>query len=105
MERYDSAKFQNFLPPKLPQIETVHLTTFEELHGVGCVFNPCFRSKNPITDEYSWVYTCRFLNPERAKKYYTACYRTEDLDEFVVWNCKLQKEKVEVLNIELQSQV
>ena len=39
---------QNFkAEPKLPQIETVHLTTFEELHGVGCVFNPCFRSENP----------------------------------------------------------
>lgn len=64
-----------------------------------------FEVKIPITDEYSWIYACRFLNPERAEKYHTACYRTEDLDEFVVWNCKLQKEKAEVLNIELQSQV
>lgn len=73
---------------------------------VGDVFlSLIFEVQLPITDEYYWVYTCRFLNPERAKKYYTACYRTEDLDEFVVWNCKLQKEKVEVLNIELQSQV
>lgn len=64
-----------------------------------------FEVQLPITDEYSWIYACRFLNPESSKKYYTACYRTEDLDDFAVWNCKLQKEKVEVLNIELQSQV
>ena len=64
-----------------------------------------FEVKIPITDEDFRVYTCLFLNTDLAEEYYTACYRTEDLDEFVVWNCKLQKEKVEVLNIELQSQV
>ena len=61
--------------------------------------------KIPITDEDSWVYTCRFLNSERAEEYYTTCCKTEDLKEFAVWNCKLQEEKVKVLNIELQSQV
>lgn len=42
---------QNFeAEPKLPQIETVHLTTFEELHGctMGDVFlSPIFEVKIP----------------------------------------------------------
>lgn len=94
--------------PKLPKVETVNLTTFEELHGYtmeDVFLSPIFEVKIPITDEDSWVYTCRFLNSERAEEHYTACCRTEDLDEFAVWNCKLQEEKVEVLNIELQNQV
>lgn len=66
------------------------------------LLSPVFEVQLPITDEDFRVYTCRFLNPERAEEYYTACCRTEDLDEFVVWNCKLQEEKVEVLNIKLE---
>ena len=85
---------QNFkAEPKLPQIETVHLTTFEELHyyTVQDVFLILILEvKIPITDEYSWFYTCRFLNPECVEKYYTACCRMEDLDEFAVQDYKLQ---------------
>lgn len=36
--------------PRLPKIETVHLTTFEELNDYtvgGCVLQPHFRSENP----------------------------------------------------------
>ena len=54
--------------PRLPKIETVHLTTFEELNDytVGDVFSsPIFEVKIPITDKNSLVYTFRFLNPER----------------------------------------
>lgn len=90
---------------KLPKVETVNLTTFEELHGymVGDVFSsPVFEVKIPVTDEDFWVYTCRFLNPERAEEYYTACCRTEDLEEFAVWSSKLQEEKVEVLSLKLE---
>lgn len=94
--------------PKLPKVETVNLTTFEELqdYAVGDIFSsPVFEVKIPITDEDYWVYTCRFLNPERAEEYYAACCRTEDLDEFDSWNYRLQEEKVEILNIEIRSQV
>lgn len=52
---------------------------------VGDVFlSLVFKVQPPITDEYSWFYTCRFLNPECVEKYYTACCRMEDLDEFAV---------------------
>lgn len=64
--------------------------------------SPIFEVKIPITDEDSWVYTCRFLNPERAEEYYAACCKTEGLEEFDVWNYRLQGEKVEVLNIKLE---
>lgn len=91
--------------PRIPKIETVHLTNFGELHDytVGDAFsNPIFEVKIPITDEDFWVYTCRFLNPERAEEYYANCCRTEDLEELEVWNYRLQEEKVDVLNIKLE---
>lgn len=43
-----------------------------------------FEVKISITDEDSWVYTCRFLNSECAEEYYTTCCKTEDLEEFAV---------------------
>lgn len=47
-----------------------------------------FEVKIPITDEDSWVYTCRFLNPEHAEEFYTACCRTEDFG--LICRLKLQ---------------
>lgn len=91
--------------PTLPKIETVQLTTFAELqdYAVGDIFSsPIFEVKIPITSEDSWVYTCRFLNPERAEEYFAACCRTENLEEFKVWCYKLHEEKVEVLNLKLE---
>ena len=88
--------------PRLPKIETVHLTTFEELNDytVGDVFSSLILEvKIPITDKNSLVYTFRFLNPERAEEYYANCCRTEELE---VWNYRLQEEKVDVLNIKLE---
>ena len=43
-----------------------------------------FEVQLPIMDEDFWIYACRFLNPERVEKYYTACRRMEDLDDFAV---------------------
>lgn len=64
--------------------------------------SPVFAVQLPITDEDFWVYTCCFLNPERAEEYYAACCSTEDLEGFDIWNYRLQEEKVEILNIKLE---
>lgn len=91
----------------LPTIETVQLTTFADIRDyvVGDIFsNPTFEARIPTASQDVWLYTCRFLNQDRAEEYFTNCSQTENLENFDIWSSKLHQEKVEVLNIEFQSQ-
>lgn len=61
-----------------------------------------FEAVIPLNEDGDcWVYTCKFLNLERAEEYFCRVARAETMEDEEFWKEQLGEEKVEVLNIGL----
>lgn len=88
------------------KIETYQLTTFDEIQDYApedMFSKAIFEAVIPVNEDGDcWIYTCKFLNIERAEEYFCRVARAETLEDEEFWKEQLGEEKVEVLNINLK---